>query len=59
MANAQQTSEPNTATLLAELPDGRHRVVDGAHHMIQMAQPDAVVAAILEVVGPVEHRQDF
>ena len=50
----------NHAAIAARSSAGRHRVVEGAPHMIQMAQPDAVVAAILEVVGPVEsRRQDF
>lgn len=40
----------NHAAIAARSSMGTHRVVEGAPHMIQMAQPDAVVAAILEVI---------
>lgn len=47
----------NHAAIAARSSAGKHRVVEGAPHMIQMAQPNAVVAAILEVIGSVE--RDF
>ncbi len=44
----------NHAAIAARSSAGIHRVVEGAPHMIQWAQPDAVVAAILEVIGKVD-----
>lgn len=41
----------NHAAIAARSSAGMHRVVEGAPHIIQMAQPDVVVAAILEVMG--------
>ena len=41
----------NHAAIAARSSAGVHRVVEGAPHMIQMAQPGTVVAAILEVIG--------
>ena len=41
----------NHAAIAARSSAGVHRVVEGAPHMIQMAQPGAVVAVILEVIG--------
>lgn len=49
----------NHAAIAARSSAGRHRVVEGAPHMIQMAQPDAVTAAILEVIGEAEIGRDF
>jgi hypothetical protein len=51
----------NHAAIAARSSAGKHRVVEGAPHMIQMARPDAVVAAILEVISSAEdrHRRDF
>lgn len=44
----------NHAAIAARSSAGIHRVVEGAPHNIQWAQPDAVVAAILEVIGKAE-----
>ena len=44
----------NHADIAARSSAGIHRVVEGAPHNIQWAQPDAVVAAILEVIGKVD-----
>lgn len=44
----------NHAAIAARSSAGIHRVVEGAPHNIQWAQPDAVVAAILEVIGDVD-----
>lgn len=44
----------NHAAIAPRSSAGIHRVVEGAQHMIQMARPDAVVAAILEVVGKLD-----
>jgi pimeloyl-ACP methyl ester carboxylesterase len=41
----------NHAAIAARSSAGIHRVVEGAPHNIQWAQPDAVVAAILQVAG--------
>lgn len=46
-------TQENHAAIAARSSAGRHVVVEGAPHMIQMAQPDAVVAAILEVIAKV------
>ena len=43
----------NHAAIAARSSAGMHRVVEGAPHMIQMAQPDAVVVAVLEIIGKV------
>lgn len=45
----------NHAAIAARSSAGIHRVVEGAPHIIQWAQPDAVVAAILEVIGKVDN----
>lgn len=50
MALSAVTRE-NHAAIAARSSAGTHRVVEGAPHMIQMAKPDAVVGAILEVMG--------
>lgn len=50
MALSTVTQE-NHAAIAARSSAGIHRVVEGAPHMIQWAQPDAVVIAILEVIG--------
>jgi pimeloyl-ACP methyl ester carboxylesterase len=44
----------NHAAIAARSSAGIHRVVEGAPHNIQWAQPDAVVAPILEVIGKVD-----
>lgn len=46
-----EVTRENHAAIAARSSAGRHRVVEGAPHMIQMARPDAVAAAILEVIG--------
>lgn len=40
----------NHAAIAARSSAGMHRVVEGAPHMIQMARPDVVVGAVLEIV---------
>lgn len=44
----------NHAAMAARSSAGKHRVIEDAPHMIQMARPDAVVAAILEIIGEVD-----
>lgn len=44
----------NHAAIAARSSAGRHLIVEGAPHMIQMAQPDAVVAAIRQVISAAE-----
>lgn len=43
----------NHARIAATSSCGVHRIVDGAPHVIQMARPDAVVAAITEILNRV------
>jgi len=52
MASSTVTRD-NHAAIAARSSAGRHRVVEGAPHVIQMARPDAVTTAILEVIGEV------
>lgn len=40
----------NHGAIAARSSNGEHRVIDGAPHMIQMARPDAVTDAVLEVL---------
>lgn len=40
----------NHAAIAARSSKGTHRVIDGAPHMIQMARPDTVADAVLEVL---------
>lgn len=49
-----EVTRGNHAAIAARSSAGIHRVVEGAPHVIQWAQPDAVVAAILEVLGKVD-----
>lgn len=44
-------TQENHAAIAARSSAGIHRVVEGAPHMIQWVQPDAVVSAVLEVIG--------
>ena len=41
----------NHAAIAARSSAGRHLVWENAPHMIQMAQPEAVIAAILDILG--------
>lgn len=47
-------SRENHAAMAARSSAGAHRVVQGAPHIIQMAQPDVVVAAILEIIDKID-----
>lgn len=52
LALAAVTRE-NHAAIAARSSEGVHQVVEGAPHMIQMAQPKAVVEAILAVLNKI------